>query len=116
MHSRSKHKLVFGKLGIVSFDAVLLAVAFLVCASSAANAVPSFAEQTGQRCSACHVGGLGPQLTPFGRRFKLEGYSMRAGEKFTLPLAGMIVDSFVATQKAQPSPPAPHYGDNNNAT
>ncbi len=41
---------------------------------------------------------------------------MRAGDKFTLPLAGMVVDSFLATQKDQPSPPAPHYGDNNNAT
>jgi hypothetical protein len=89
---------------------------FLACGSSAANALPSFAEQTGQRCSVCHVGGLGPQLTPFGRRFKLEGYALRASDKFTIPLAGMVIDSFSATQKAQPSPPAPHYGDNNNAT
>jgi hypothetical protein len=29
--------------------------------------------QTGLPCSACHIGF--PQLTPFGRRFKLEGYT-----------------------------------------
>jgi hypothetical protein len=45
----------------------------------------------------CHVGGLGPQLTPFGRKFKLEGYAMRAGDKFTLPLATIVVGSFVET-------------------
>jgi hypothetical protein len=81
-----------------------------------ASAVPSFTEQTGQRCVMCHVGGLGPQLTPFGRKFKLEGYALRAGDKFTLPLAAIVVDSYVETQKDQPTPPAPHYGDNNNFT
>ena len=81
-----------------------------------ADAVPSFAEQTGQRCSACHVGGLGPQLTPFGRQFKLGGYTMRAGADFTMPLAAMVVASFVQTQKDQPSAPAPHYALNDNVT
>ncbi len=38
-----------------------------------AQAVPAFARQTGQNCIACHVGGFGPQLTPFGRAFKLDG-------------------------------------------
>jgi len=37
-----------------------------------------------------------------------------SGENFTLPLAGMIVASFLHTQKDQPSPPAPHYGVNDN--
>src|SRR6267154_5427968 len=114
MLSRSKCKLVLRDRRIVSLHATLFAIALLICASSAANAVPSFAEQTGQRCSACHVGGLGPQLTPFGRRFKLEGYTLRAGENFTLPLARMIVASFLHTQKDQPSPPIAHYGVNDN--
>src|SRR5258708_28643783 len=87
---------------------VSLFVITVVASGSAAIAVPSFTEQTGQRCGVCHVGGLGPQLTPFGRKFKLEGYVMRAGDKFTLPIAGIVVDSFVKTQKDQPSPPAPH--------
>src|SRR5258706_14465810 len=95
-------------------QSALLVLGVLFLLPSQANAVPSFAEQTGQRCSACHVGGLGPQLTPFGRLFKLGGYTLRAGDNFTLPLAGMIVASFLHTQKDQPSPPAPHYGVNDN--
>ena len=34
-----------------------------------AAAVPAFAVQTGEPCQGCHVGGFGPQLTPFGREF-----------------------------------------------
>ncbi|MBI2734436.1 MAG: hypothetical protein HYX44_14390 [Aquabacterium sp.] len=39
--------------------------------ASQAQAVPSFARQTGQDCAACHIGAYGPQLTPFGIKFKL---------------------------------------------
>ena len=92
----------------------VLAIGLLVWNPSRALAVPAFAEQTGQRCSVCHIGGLGPQLTPFGRQFKLGGYTMRAGSGFTMPLAGMVVASFVQTQKDQP--PAPHYDSNDNFT
>src|SRR6202045_66793 len=35
-------------------------------------AVPSFARQTGMACAACHT--VFPELTPFGREFKLNGY------------------------------------------
>jgi hypothetical protein len=92
-----------------------LAIALLTGYASDALAVPAFAEQTGQRCSACHVGGLGPQLTPFGRQFKLGGYTMRAGSAFTNPFAGMIVASYVNTQKDQ-EPATPHYDSNDNFT
>ena len=95
-------------------QSALLTLGVLFLFTSHANAVPSFAEQTGRRCSACHVGGLGPQLTPYGRLFKLGGYTLRSGDSFTLPLAGMIVASFLHTQKDQPSPPAAHYGVNDN--
>src|SRR5579864_5977983 len=37
-----------------------------------AVAVPSFARQTGMACSTCHT--VFPELTPFGREFKLNGY------------------------------------------
>jgi hypothetical protein len=40
-----------------------------------AYALPSFARQTHQKCAACHVGGDWPQLTPWGRFFKLSGYT-----------------------------------------
>lgn len=36
--------------------------------------MPSFARQTGLACSTCHY--QFPQLTPFGRQFKLNGYTM----------------------------------------
>ena len=45
-----------------------------LCAGLAAPtwAVPSFARQTGMACAACHT--VYPELTPFGREFKLNGY------------------------------------------
>jgi hypothetical protein len=46
-----------------------------LCLLPKANALPSFARQTGQKCAACHVGGDWPQLTPWGRFFKLSGYT-----------------------------------------
>jgi hypothetical protein len=42
-------------------------------APSLAQAVPSFARQTGMPCAACHT--VFPELTPFGRRFKLSAYA-----------------------------------------
>jgi hypothetical protein len=44
-----------------------------------AYGLPSFARQTGQKCAACHVGGDWPQLTPWGRFFKLSGYTAGRG-------------------------------------
>src|ERR1700722_1316921 len=44
-----------------------------LCASTTPSwAVPSFARQTGMACAACHT--VFPELTPFGREFKLNGY------------------------------------------
>ena len=37
-----------------------------------ARAVPSFARQTGLSCNVCHSNA--PELTAFGRDFKLRGY------------------------------------------
>ena len=53
-----------------------------------AKALPSFARQTGQNCIACHAGGQFPELTPYGRLFKLTGYTIGAR---TLPLSVMGV-------------------------
>ena len=78
-----------------------------------AAAVPSFAAQTGRPCEACHVGGLGPQLTPFGREFKLHGYTART-VSFNVPLAAFAVVSYVHTAKAQDPPPSPAVGPNDN--
>lgn len=48
-----------------------------------AQALPSFARQTGQPCGACHTDF--PGLTPFGRQFKMGGYTMGGGKFRTTP-------------------------------
>jgi hypothetical protein len=46
----------------------------LLLTAHPAKAVPAFARQTGQDCVACHVSW--PELTPYGRYFKLTGYTI----------------------------------------
>lgn len=82
--------------------------------STPAFAVPSFSTQTGQPCSACHVGAFGPQLTPYGRSFKLNGYSESDGNAHGLPLAMMLQSSFTTTAKSQNPPLVSGFGPNNN--
>jgi hypothetical protein len=53
-------------------DLTALARSYVAGHIRAAYSVPSFARQTGLACSACHYQFL--TLTPFGRRFKLNGY------------------------------------------
>ncbi len=88
----------------------------LVAAQQRSMAVPSFAAQTGQPCSACHVGAFGPQLTPIGRAFKIGGYTQTGGQGplSTIPLAGFVLNSFTHTNTSQPQPAAPDFGRNNN--
>ena len=78
--------------------------------------VPSFTRQTGLACSACHY--QFPQLTPFGRLFKLNGYTLTSlstigqpgdstgRESLKLatipPLAAMVVTGVTQTARAQP--------------
>jgi len=76
-----------------------------------ARALPAYADQTGQPCAACHVGGFGPQLTPFGREFKLGGYTLRTRD--SIPLAAMVQSSFTHTARDQSPPPANFAGNDN---
>ena len=62
-----------GRLGKVALP-VVFAAGLILGGAPEAHAVPSFARQTGMNCVACHVGSFGPQLTAFGRSFKLNGY------------------------------------------
>lgn len=55
-----------------------------------AHALPAFARQTGQNCVACHAGGQFPELTSYGRLFKLTGYTI--GTR-SVPLSVMGVAS-----------------------
>ena len=62
-----------------------VAAAALGLAAGVAQAVPSYARQTGQACVACHVSF--PELTPYGRWFKLSGYTI--GVRQAIPIAAM---------------------------
>jgi hypothetical protein len=62
------------------FRVILCAVAiatFTLGLSHPAQALPSFARQTGQPCGTCHTDY--PGLTPYGRLFKLNGYTAGGG-------------------------------------
>jgi hypothetical protein len=70
--------LVTGLIGLLSVDAL---------------AVPSFERQTGMSCTACHT--VFPELTPFGRSFKLGGYVLsKPGKASFPPVAAMVQASF----------------------
>lgn len=92
---------------------IVIIVTFFFSYSSA-FAVPSYSTQTGQPCSSCHVGAYGPQLTAFGRNFKLGGYADSNGGDHFLPLSVMVESSFTHTNASQPSNAAPGFGPNNN--
>ncbi len=98
-------------------SALLVAGAFigLLLSTSPARAVPSFARQTGMACEACHT--VFPELTPFGRRFKLNAYTldnlpqvsgMNANKEATLalnqvpPLSFLLQASYTSTKTALP--------------
>lgn len=76
-----------------------------------AKAVPAYVDQTGLTCQACHVGGFGPQLTPMGRQFKIEGYTMRSGASVPISAVGEV--SFTRTKKDQDPPPEMGKANNN---
>jgi hypothetical protein len=86
--------------------AVAAAFAALVgLLSQPAFALPLFARQTGQNCVACHAGGQFPELTPYGRLFKMTGYTI--GQR-TVPLSamGVITNSRVADTSKSDDPGA----------
>ena len=78
-----------------------------------ANAVPSFARQTGLSCNVCHSNP--PELTAFGRNFKLRGYvltDMTATDRIGntrdlllskyIPISVMVLLSNTTAQVTQP--------------
>jgi hypothetical protein len=64
---------------------VVLAGYLMIGFAPSAQALPSFARQTGQPCGTCHTDF--PFLTPFGRRFKLLGYTTGGGAYKTTPFS-----------------------------
>jgi hypothetical protein len=53
---------------------ILLIVLVALFYKPSVHAVPSYSRQTGMPCATCHY--APPELTPFGRKFKLEGYTL----------------------------------------
>ncbi|HEV2594311.1 MAG TPA: hypothetical protein VGU01_03835 [Sphingomicrobium sp.] len=98
-------------VGAMGAGGASLLAAIALNSPQKAYAVPAFAQQTGQPCKACHIGGFGPELTKFGREFKLGGYTLRAHA--SVPLAAMAIASWTHTRKDQ-EPPPQHLSRNDN--
>jgi hypothetical protein len=62
---------------VTALTAIVVAGLWTIGFAPEAKALPSFARQTGQPCGTCHTDF--PGLTPFGRRFKLLGYTTGGG-------------------------------------
>src|SRR3984957_901163 len=68
----------FGNIGgFAAVAFVVVAAGSLLGFAPSAQALPSFARQTGQPCGTCHTDF--PALTPYGRKFKLLGYTTGGG-------------------------------------
>lgn len=93
---------------------VMAIMALMLASWRYAEAVPSFARQTGLSCNVCHSNP--PELTPFGRKFKLQGYvltNVTAKDKVGntrdlllskyIPLSAMIEVSNTTIQSTVPA-------------
>jgi hypothetical protein len=108
------------KVAISLLVAVPVVILFFLAIANPpkAQAVPSYARQTGLACSGCHY--APPELNPAGRRFKLLGYVDRADETkvikadggksraaldllASLPLSVMLETSFTSTKSPIPT-------------
>src|SRR5436309_14796 len=107
---------------IIALFVITLSVVFSLLLLTAVNppkaeAVPSYARQTGLACSGCHY--TPPELNPARRRFKLLGYVDRADETkvvksdpgtkhaaldllSSLPLSAWLETSFTTTKSPVP--------------
>ena len=106
--------------GIFRSAGALGAVMVGLCFSGTASAVPSYARQTGVACQGCHT--VFPELTPFGRSFKLNAYQIdnlpqvqgiRSSKEYELllnqaaPLSFMFQASYTKTKTALPDANVP---------
>ncbi len=108
-----------GLCAILRPAGMLFALLIGLCGASTASAVPSFARQTGMACQSCHT--VFPELTPFGRSFKLNAYTIdnlpqvqgiSASKEMELvlnqipPVSFMFQTSYTKTKSALPDPEA----------
>src|ERR1700731_2410689 len=102
---------LFAAVAMVVVLAGFLTIGF----APSAQALPSFARQTGQPCGTCHTDF--PALTPYGRRFKLLGYTPGGGEFRTTPFSSQAgIDARAELDKLRGyakaiNPPATGDGD-----
>ncbi|MBV8923329.1 cytochrome C [Bradyrhizobium sp.] len=113
--------------------AILIATVAASLVPEQAFALPSYARQTGLGCGMCHT--EFPQLTPFGRRFKILGYTLgysvpedkrvlgttpyekniQRPPDATLPLSVQAITSFTHTaMNMNTAGSAPYLKPNNN--
>ncbi len=86
--------------------------AIVACLSARpAAALPLYARQTGEPCATCHTAFF--ELTPFGRRFKLGGYTLGGGDWKGPPFAVALQPGFTHLQAPQPGGLAPGFAANN---
>jgi hypothetical protein len=116
MFGRYRASIAAAKLSAIAFallSTAPLLVGVIVCLLDIrpARALPSYARQTGQQCAACHNGF--PELTPYGRLFKLNGYTFTGGNLNWPPIAAMAVPNFTHVGQSEPGGLAPGFGDNN---
>ena len=115
--------------GLISAAAAFLFAGILTIGyAPPANALPSFARQTGQPCGTCHTDFAG--LTPYGRRFKIGGYTAGGGqyrttlfpigrfqhdreEPWVPPIAMMAIIGFTNTQAPLAAADCPYSANNN---
>ncbi len=90
----------------------LLLVPLLALVGQPVYALPAFARQTGQSCVACHAGGQFPELTPYGRFFKMTGYTL--GTRTTLPLSVMGIVSYAKTRDTTSDTPSVDFAKDAN--
>jgi hypothetical protein len=111
--------------GVAAFFA--LTAFFIAGYAPPAEALPSYARQTGQTCGTCHTDFAG--LTPYGRLFKIQGYTAGGGayrstlfpssdeatnqKPYAPPISMMAVVGYTNTATPLPPPSTPFNGNNN---
>ena len=95
---------------------LMVAIVAIAILSPPAYAVPSFGRQTGMACAACHT--VIPELTAFGRQFKLRGYTLgnQLDDKAfpaNLPLSASLIASRTDVNNTQGSDPTTDFERNN---
>jgi hypothetical protein len=80
----SDQKTTFRPIPVIGLFFALLISLFVQVPE--ASAIPSYARQTGFPCKSCHY--MPPELTPLGRAFKLNGYTMAGKPTVTSPGKG----------------------------